>query len=239
MGYVYHVSMTVMRVMQRPGISEDKIRHPLVMECTDEAAARSAYERLIKSLPGDTEDVTPIQFWPADERNVEVYYGDHTKAIEVDEHTIDYYQATINRTIALPWPNMRLWRNKRSNQPISGYVLMMNARHDDGLYYAKRVKVYGDDAYDRVVRLFISSMRSTSRLSTRCTTTRLDFRLRRTRLARSDDGFLLPVLCTGSLGTEVRRSGMMDWAQVICIAAPFICGLAVVLMEVADPWNNT
>jgi hypothetical protein len=31
----------------------------------------------------------------------------------------------------------------------------------------------------------------------------------------------------------------MDWAQVICIAAPFICGLAVVLMEVADPWNNT
>jgi hypothetical protein len=151
--------MTVMRVMQRPGISEDKIRHPLVMECTDEAAARSAYERLIKSLPGDTEDVTPIQFWPADERNVEVYYGDHTKAIEVDEHTIDYYQATINRTIALPWPNMRLWRNKRSNQPISGYVLMMNARHDDGLYYAKRVKVYGDDAYDRVVRLFILTLR--------------------------------------------------------------------------------
>jgi hypothetical protein len=159
MGYVYYVNMSVMRIHEEPGSNIEKVLHPFMMECTDETAARSAYERLVKSMPGDTEDSTPIQFWPADERNGEVYYGDHTKVVEEDEHTYTVYEASITRSIALPWPSMRLWRNKMHNEPISGYVLMMNARHADGLYYAKRVKLYGPNAYERVIRLFIATLR--------------------------------------------------------------------------------
>jgi hypothetical protein len=30
----------------------------------------------------------------------------------------------------------------------------------------------------------------------------------------------------------------MEWAYLLCPVA-FVCGFAVILLELADPWNNT